>query len=247
VVVVDNASRDRTPAILAEASEADPNLLVHSMAANLGYAAAVNVAFARTGDRDLMLINPDVQLDRPEPVLALAQMLSSDPGIGVVAPRLLDADGEVQPNARRFPSLMAMVASTGAAERSRFLRRTYQRYTGPSRSEGALVVDWVIGAAMMIRRAAFDEVGGWDERFFLYMEDTDFCRRCARAGWDVVYQPSVTLHHRYPRASRTGSPAATSRARRSHIAGLARLWARDPRLLIGLGGVRREVAPGSGA
>jgi len=245
IVAVDNASQDRTREILREASDADSNLLVHEMPSNLGYAAAVNVAFARTEERDLMLINPDVELNGPEPITKLAQVLSREPAIGAIAPRLVGDDGEMQPNARRFPTLASMMGSTGAARFAPFLRRSYEHYIAPSRSDRGHTVDWVIGAAMLIRRAAFDEVGGWDERFFLYMEDTDFCRRCARAGWDVAFEPSITLRHRYPRASRTTGAIASSRARRSHVAGLARLWSSDPRLLVGLDGVQsREVDTG---
>jgi GT2 family glycosyltransferase len=98
---------------------------------------------------------------------------------------------------------------------------------------------------MLIRRAAYEEVGGWDERFFLYIEDTDFCRRLARAGWDVAYVPSIRLRHRYPRESRTTGSLASSRARRSHVAGLARLWRSEPRLLLGRGGVpARDIDAG---
>jgi N-acetylglucosaminyl-diphospho-decaprenol L-rhamnosyltransferase len=247
VVAIDNASIDGTVELLRESAIAHPHLIVHEMGRNAGYAAAVNAAFARVPGRDLMLINPDVELGRGEPILALARVLERESAIGVVAPRLVGDDGDVQPNARRFPTLAAMVGSTGAARFAPFLHRSYERFTAPSRSEVAHTVDWVIGAAMLIRRAAFEEVGGWDERFFLYIEDTDFCRRCARAGWEVAYLPSVSLPHRYPRASRTTGPLASSRARRSHVAGLVRLWMRDPRLLVGLGGVRsRDVDAGGG-
>jgi len=247
IVAVDNASQDRTAEILHAASDDDRNLLVHEMPSNLGYAAAVNVAFARTGERDLMLINPDVELDGPEPITELAEVLSREPAIGVIAPRLVGDDGKVQPNARLFPTLASMMGSTGAARFAPFLRRSYERFTAPSRSDHGHTVDWVIGAAMLIRRAAYEGVGGWDERFFLYMEDAEFCRRCARAGWDVAFEPSITLRHRYPRASRTTGPIASSRARRSHVASLARLWSNEPRLLVGLGGVRsREIDAGGG-
>jgi GT2 family glycosyltransferase len=245
VVAVDNASGDGSAALLNEAAHEHPNLSVHEMGRNAGYAAAVNAAFARAPGCDVLLINPDVELDGSEQIPALARVLERDPAVGVVAPRLAGEDGEVQPSARRFPSLAAMVGSTGAARFVPPLRRSYERSLSPSGADRARTVDWAIGGAMLIRRAAFEAVGGWDERFFLYIEDTDFCRRCARAGWDVAYVPEITLRHRYPRASSSAGPLALSRARRSHVAGLARLWMRDPRLLVGLGGVRsRDVDAG---
>jgi GT2 family glycosyltransferase len=170
--------------------------------------------------------------------MALAELLAREPTVGIAAPRLVGEGGEPQPTARRFPSLAAMLGSLDAAGHVPPLRRSYERFVSPSKSQRPRTVDWVIGAAMLIRRAAFDAVGGWDEGFFLYIEDTDFCRRCARAGWEVAYVPGVTLHHLYPRASRTTGPVHSSRARRNHVLGLARLWAHDPRLLLGRGGVR---------
>ena len=242
MVVVDNASGDETVSLLEAAAREHPHLTVHGMGRNAGYSAAVNAAFARVPGRDVLLINPDIQLDGGEGILALARVLEDEPGLGVVAPRLVWEDGEIQPNARKFPSLVATLGSTSAARIAPFLGRSYERFLEPSRSERARTVDWVIGAAMSIRRAAFNATGGWDERFFLYIEDTEFCRRCVRAGWEVAYMPSVEFVHRYPRASRNTGPFVTSKARRSHVMGLARLWWREPRLIVGLGrGRGREL------
>jgi GT2 family glycosyltransferase len=247
VVVIDNASSDETVALLREAETEHPHLTVHEMGRNAGYAAAVNAAFARARGRDVLLVNPDVELDNADAARALSRVLDREPRIGVVAPRLVGEDGEPQPNARLYPSLAAMLGGTGAARIAPPLRRSYERYVAPSRSGRARTVDWVIGGAMLIRRAAFNAVGGWDERYFLYIEDTDFCRRCIQAGWEVAFVPSVSLRHRYPRASRTAGPLATSRVRRSHVAGLARLWRREPRLMLGRGRARsREIDVGGG-
>ena len=245
LVVVDNASTDATLGLLREAGGSHPGLIVHEMGRNAGYSAAINAAFALVPGRDVLLINPDIELAGRAPILALARVLELDPSLGVAAPRLLSHDGGVQPNARRYPSLIAMIGSTGLGRALPF-RRSYERFVAPSRSERAITVDWVIGGAMMIRRAAYEAVGGWDERYFLYIEDTDFCRRCNRAGWEIAYVPGIRLHHRYPRASSTTDSVASSRARRSHVAGLARLWTSDPRLLLGIGGVRSRdvVDPG---
>jgi N-acetylglucosaminyl-diphospho-decaprenol L-rhamnosyltransferase len=247
VVVVDNGSIDGTLELLRESAGAHPHLTVHEMGLNAGYAAAVNAAFARAPGRDILLINPDVALDSSEPILALARVLERNRAVGIAAPRLVGDDGAIQPNARRFPSLAGMLGSTAAARFVPLLGRSYERLIAPSAAEHARTVDWVIGGAMLIRRAAFEEVGGWDEDFFLYIEDTDFCRRCIRAGWEVAYVPRVRLRHRYPRESRMGS-FVSSRVRRSHIAGLARLWWREPRLLLGLGGAPvRDVDAGDEA
>lgn len=235
LVVADNASTDGTLALLRDAAHQHPALVVCEMGLNAGYSAAVNAALRHVPDRDVLLINPDVELASAEPILALARVLERVPTAAIAAPRLIGEDGEVQPNARLFPSLIGMLGSTAAGRVLPPLRRRYDVFVGPSRSENPRTVDWVIGAAMMIRRRAFEEVGGWDEGFFLYIEDTEFCRACIRAGWDVVYVPQIQLRHVYPRASRTTGSFATSRARRNHVAGLARLWRKEPRLMLGLG------------
>jgi N-acetylglucosaminyl-diphospho-decaprenol L-rhamnosyltransferase len=234
LVVADNASTDGTMELLHEAARDHQHLIVGELGRNAGYSAAVNAAFRQVPDRDVLLINPDVELSAGEPIRALAEVLERNPAIAVAAPRLIGGDGEVQPNARLYPSLIAMIGSTGVGRVLPFLGRRYEHFLSPSQSDQPVTVDWAIGAAMMIRRKAFEQVGGWDEGFFLYIEDTEFCRACVRAGWEVVYVPQVRLRHVYPRASRTGS-FATSRARRNHVAGLARLWRKEPRLILGLG------------
>jgi GT2 family glycosyltransferase len=245
--VVDNASSDETAELLRKAEAEHSHLTVHEMGRNAGYAAAVNAAFARAPGHDVFLVNPDVQLEDGGVIRALAGVLDREPRVGVVAPGLVGEDGEPQPNARRYPSLAAMLGATGVARTVPPLRRSYERYVAPSTFDRSRTVDWVIGGAMLIRRTAFDAVGGWDERYFLYIEDADFCRRCARAGWEVAFVPSLRLRHLYPRASRTTGPLATSRARRSHVTGLARLWWREPRLLFGLGRARgRDVDAAGG-
>lgn len=234
LVVVDNASTDGSVATARRLG--GDNLRLIRSPRNLGYAAAVNRAAAEMPGRDLLLLNPDVSAPDDDTLAALTGLLSARPRAAVAAPRLLGTDGEAQPSARRFPSLAAMLGSVPSAQRLPPLRRSYGTYLAPSWTETSIAVDWVIGAAMLIRRAVFEELDGWDERFFLYMEDADFCRRCARAGWETWLVPSVSLRHGYARASTgAGASLVSAQARRRHIASLARFFAREPRLLAGLG------------
>jgi N-acetylglucosaminyl-diphospho-decaprenol L-rhamnosyltransferase len=233
--VVDNASRDGTLELLEDWSGRVSALELIRCRSNLGYATAANRAFAAAGDRDVLLLNPDVELPGPDPVRSLARALADRPRAGVVAPRLVDADGTVQPTARRLASLPAMIGSLPrAGSVARPLRGVYERYLAPSYLERPVAVGWVIGAAMLVRRRAFEEVGGFDEGFFLYMEDADLCRRLNVAGWSVDYLPEIRLRHGYARAS--SAPGATvigSQARRRHFASLARYWRKHPRALVG--------------
>lgn len=234
LVVVDNASRDRSLELLRSRRDRGAPLELVELDANRGYAAALNVAFRRTRPHDVMVVNPDVGLRDEAPVRALSAHLAERPKAGLVAPRLVGADGEVQPSARRLASFPAMLGSLRVVGALPPLKRAYVRYLSPSRSDRPKSVGWVIGAAMLIRRRAYDDVGGFDSGFFLYMEDADFCRRLNRAGWSVDYLPGVSLSHDYARASSTaGASVLGSTARRRHVASLARYWRKHPRVLIG--------------
>jgi N-acetylglucosaminyl-diphospho-decaprenol L-rhamnosyltransferase len=235
LAIADNASADGTRRLLAEWARRTDRLEVIASAVNQGFAAAANRAVAATGDRDVLVLNPDVELPGAGPVDALARALAARPRAGIVAPRLVGSDGVVQPTARRLASAPAMLGSLPAVARlAPPLRFAYERYLGPSLTAEAHPVGWVIGAAMLIRRAAFDAVGGFDEGFFLYMEDADLCRRLYLAGWDVVYLPAIRLRHGYARASSVpGATVLRSPARRRHFASLARYWRKHPRALLG--------------
>jgi GT2 family glycosyltransferase len=183
-----------------------------------------------------MLMNPDVH-PTEEAVLRLVAYMRENPAVAVAAPRLRFPDGELQPSVRRPASLAAMIGSLSGNGNgdAGFFRRSYERYLDPAGAPEGVDPDWVIGAAMLIRRLAFEEVGGFDPGFFLYMEDADFCRRLAHIGWDVRYLPDVTMLHEYGRASSAHDASfVTSAARRHHVVSLARYWRKHPSALFGL-------------
>ena len=234
LVYVDNASSDDTLAAIGEL-ESDAVRTIASPE-NRGYAAGVNRAAAVAEGRDLLLLNPDVEAPDDVGLQGLMTVLNDEPSAALVGPALIYDDGSRQPSARRFPSSLAFLGSLDRAKSVGMIGRAYERYIEPSWGGQRRRVDWVIGAAMLIRRQAFDALGGWDERYFLYMEDVDFCRRAARAGWEAWFEPSVELTHGYARASTTGSASVLrSQARRRHVAGIARLFASEPRMIFGRG------------
>lgn len=234
LVVVDNASGDGTLEMLRNEVGSNRPLSVVELPANRGYATAVNRGFDESGERDVLLLNPDVEVTSASQVEELSEALRERPRLGVLAPALINADGSPQPSAREYPSLLAMAGSIGGLERFAPARRAYDSYLDPVAAGAEGDVPWVIGAAMLIRRAAYEAVGGWDERFFLYMEDADFCRRLRRAGYAVGVHPEIKLVHGYARSSSApGLTLRNSPARRRHVASLARFWSRDPRMLFG--------------
>jgi N-acetylglucosaminyl-diphospho-decaprenol L-rhamnosyltransferase len=190
VIVADNASADGSLDAVADLPVTTVPLDV-----NGGYAYGCNAGW-RAGDAPYVLfLNPDARLDE-DSVRRLVDVLDRDDRVAVVAPRILDEDGSVEPSQRRFPRL----ASTYA--HALFLHRALPRAQWASelvRDPGAYErpgsPEWVSGACLLVRRAALEAVGGWDDGFFMYCEDKDLCRRVRSAGWDVRYEPSATVTH----------------------------------------------------
>jgi N-acetylglucosaminyl-diphospho-decaprenol L-rhamnosyltransferase len=121
--------------------------------------------------------------------------LDSESDLAALGPLIRDSDGERYPSARSVPRLRDAVGHglVGLVKPdNRFTRRYRELDADPSRPRD---VDWVSGAAIWLRRAALDEVSGWDERYFMYVEDVDLCWRLRRAGWRVAYEPAGTVTH----------------------------------------------------
>jgi N-acetylglucosaminyl-diphospho-decaprenol L-rhamnosyltransferase len=191
VVVVDNDSSDGSAAALEQAR---PEVTVIPAGANLGYARAANLGIAATGAPVVAVLNPDTVL-RPGTAAAMLARLAAEPDLGAVGPQLRNPDGSVYPSARSVPSLPDAVGH-GLLHFVRpdnaFTRRYRQTAANPDQARD---VDWVSGAAIWLRRRALDAVGGWDERYFMYVEDVDLCWRLGNAGWRVAYEPSGLVEH----------------------------------------------------
>ena len=178
-----------------------PGVRLLAETGNRGFGAGVNLAACHARGSRLLLLNPDAVLEASV-TPALCAYLDAHPRVAVVGPRILDADGALQASARRFPGV-----STLAGGRSTWLTRAWPGNPVSRRNllaggNGPRAVDWLSGACMLIRREAFDNVGGFDEGFFLYWEDADLCRRLADAGWETHYRPDVTVRHAAGRSSR---------------------------------------------
>ncbi|MDE3085550.1 MAG: glycosyltransferase family 2 protein [Acidobacteriota bacterium] len=191
VVVVDNASTDGSADRLLVA---DPGVLLVRAVDNLGDGSGVNRGL-REGDRALVLVcNPDVVV-HPGALGALVDALLEDDRTAVVGPCILETDGSRYPSARRFPSWL------DAAGHALFgIVRPDNPFTGRYRmtdldTARPSVVDWVSGACFLVRRSVLEELGGFDERYFMYLEDTDLCWRVGKAGYRVRYVPGATVSH----------------------------------------------------
>ncbi|GAB4443182.1 MAG: glycosyltransferase family 2 protein [Anaerolineae bacterium] len=206
VIVVDSASADGSAAMVAARF---PWVRLIALDENAGFTAGNNIGLRASRGRHVMLLNPDTEVIGD----ALAQMvryLDAHPDVGAVGPHTLGSDGATQSTRRRFPTLAtALFESTWLQPYAP--RRLLDRYyvVGPP-DDATLDVDWVQGSALMVRRAAYAQVGGLDEGYIMYSEEMDWCRRIKAAGWRVVYLGSAQIVHH------GGKSSAQATARR-HI------------------------------
>lgn len=187
ILVVDNASDDGTIQALAEAA---PEVRILSMPFNAGFATAANRGWRTARGEVIWFLNPDT-LPAEGTAEALAAALRGHPRAGAVGPLLTDAGGVASPlSARRFPTLRTEVLEKAG------LRRLAERTTHMALNRSETVeVPAISGAAMCVRRAALEDIDGFDERFFLYGEDLDLCRRLRAAGWGVYSCGSASVVH----------------------------------------------------
>jgi GT2 family glycosyltransferase len=186
-VVVDNASPE--PLQVPEGVEVVRN------ESRRGFGANHNAVLEGAESRYALILNDDTELD-VETIDRLKWFMDKNPDVGAVGPRLRFPDGRVQPSAFRFPT-PARVALTLA---------TLQRAAWDmSRGERIRRVDWIHGAAMMVRLAAYRDAGGLDERFYMYLEDVDLCRGMRDAGWEVAFFPYAGIVH-HESSSTAGVP-----------------------------------------
>lgn len=200
VVVVDNDSKDGSAAMVRQDF---PQVDLIESEVNLGFAAGNNLGFSAVRGEYVLLLNPDALVDERALRNAIAHM-EANPEIGMGGGRLLGKDGSAQPSARAFPSLSnEFLALSGLAARfpdSRFFGRFDRTWDHSGQS---VMVDWVPGAFAFIRATALADVGWFDERFFLYYEEVDLCRRFRDAGWQVWYWPDVEVCHWGGESSKT--------------------------------------------
>ena len=190
IVVVDNGSRDGS---VARVGREFPDVEIVDLRTNRGYAAAANRGTAHTTAPIVAVCNADIVVTRGAGAAMLAAF--DDTAVGAAGPCIRNLDGSVYPSARRDPGV---VDATGHAvfglvwPRNPFTRRYRELDADPSCARD---VDWASGAALWLRRAAIDAIGGWDEGYFMYLEDVDVGWRLRSAGWRVRYEPAAELTH----------------------------------------------------
>lgn len=192
----------------------------HPLADNPGFAAACNAGAAVTSAEFILFLNADVEL-AADALAHLTRTLVQTPGCALAGPRIIDADGEIELSARAFPSFRTGILGRSSLA-TRLLRRAGRTPSGVSPAFGSTShpVDWVSGACMLVRRAHFDTVGGFDEGFWMYWEDADLCRRLSQRGLSTWFAPDAVARHR------TSSSGRSERTIRAFHASAARYFDR---------------------
>jgi GT2 family glycosyltransferase len=177
-------------------------------AENIGFGAAVNRAARETTAPHLLWLNPDTVV-APRLIDALEAWLEAHPEVGCAGPRVMNDDGSVQASARRFPDVSTAIAGRSTWLTRRFPNNPLSRHNLLARDrDQPATVDWLAGSCVMTRRVLFERLGGFDEGFFLYWEDADYCRRALDVGFTCAYLPHVVVRHAGGRsAARDPGPA----------------------------------------
>lgn len=200
VIVVDNHSSDSSLAGLAPLFAGEGRLLIHRSEHNRGFAAGCNLGLNLAAQPNLLFLNPDCILE-PDSLRRLVQVLDSDPGIGMVGGRLTNLDGSEQGGGRRavptpWRSFVRAFGLSRWSERWPKLFFDFHLHNQPL-PDSPIEVEAVSGALMLVRRAAIDDVGIWDEAYFLHCEDLDWCMRFRQRGWKILFVPDAPVVHHH--------------------------------------------------
>jgi GT2 family glycosyltransferase len=192
LLVRDNGSADGTAAAIAAQV---PEAVIDADGDNLGFGRGVNRLIERSDAPWFLTLNSDAW---PEPgaIRRMVDVATAQPRCAAVAPLLLRPDGSLEHSTQPFPSARIMLlASFPAYARRHPDRARALMFPRVWMHDEARAVDWAVGAALLLRRTALDELGGFDERLFMYAEDLEWCLRANRGGWNVWFEPTAVVRH----------------------------------------------------
>ncbi len=191
IVVVDNASKDGTPDAVRKAF---PSVKLIK-GENIGYGRANNVGVEHSTGEYIILLNTDAFIE-PEAIPEAIKLLMKKPNIGLIGAKLVGLDGAIQPSARQYPTffnrIFQLFGLSSKYSKSPIFGRVDFTWANPDVPQS---VDWVPTAFAALPRQVYNEVGGFDPRFFLFYEDVDICRRIKKAGYEIIYWPLIKVVH----------------------------------------------------
>ena len=197
ILLVDNKSDDESIGFFRAQFDNDPQVRIIENRQNFGFALGNNLAAINVKGEFLLIMNPDNILP-PDALEKMVKVLKSRPDIGIVGPGLIYPDGTLRPSARRFPSMMDLINKRLFPAK---WQKNYVYEMNKFAKEEVVTVDWLVGACLMLRTRLFRDLGGFDERYFLFFEDIDLCRRIKNLGLEVAYLPQIKESARKARLS----------------------------------------------
>lgn len=231
LIVIDNASSDGSADLVRE-KFADTIRLIENPD-NLGFGAAHNQSIRRYTSRYILLLNPDCRLLESDVLSKMVAFMDDNPDVGIIGPKIHNTDGTLQFSARHYPNMIAAVFRHTVFGKlfpnNRFVR---DYLLTDWKHDQISDIDWLSGAALLLRREMLDQIGMLDERFFMYCEDVDICRRAHMGGWRVVYYPMVSISHRIGAASDKNAVAMIKQHHRSMLKYFLKYESRSPRVLL---------------
>lgn len=201
ILVIDSCSADGTAEMVRQKF---PQVRLMACLENVGFPKGNNLGLAQASGRYLFLLNPDTEVIGSA-LTTLKTYLDQHPAVGLVGPQLLNSDGTVQSSRRRFPTWQTAVFESTWLQPYAPAGLLEQFYVLDRPDEQPAEVDWVMGAAMLVRREVVAQVGGMDEGYFMYSEELDWCKRIKAAGWQVVYEPAAQIVHHSGKSSEQAS------------------------------------------
>lgn len=205
IIVVDNDSRDDSLDLLQKSAKHDARLHIVHTGKNAGFASGCNIGISASTAEYLLFLNPDCVL-QPGSLQCLLDVLQGDAGIGMVGGLLVNPDGSEQAGGRRavptpWRSFVRAFGLTRLSSRWPALLSDFDLHREPLPRE-PIEVEAISGALMLVRRQAMDDVGLWDEKYFLHCEDLDLCMRFRRNAWKIVFVPDARVTHKKGVSSR---------------------------------------------
>jgi len=199
ILVLDSESEEETEMSIKNQF---PNIAFFPFYENTGYAKIVNIGLSRAQGDFLLVLNADIVVAK-DSLSKMIDYMGTHSEVGVLGPQLLNFNGSIQESCFRFHRVSTIFYRRTFLGKIPWGRRELDRFTMKDFDRRSIrEVDWILGAVMMIRCQALAEVGPMDERFFLYFEDTDWCRRFWQKNWRIVYLPEAKMHHYHGRASK---------------------------------------------
>lgn len=202
IIVVDNGSTDGSQQLAKKYQQV--KLIANQ--GNTGFTKANNQGIKQATGKYILLLNSDTQLHQ-DTFTSMSNYLENHPQVGIIGPRLLNRDGSLQPSAGNLPQLWGIFANQGIP--LHIIPHSYKLFPilkvkDPGYYANTHTVGWVSGACFMIRQQLADQIGLLDENIFMYVEETEWCKRATDAGYQVIYYPETSIYHLEGASSRTG-------------------------------------------